>query len=124
MRAEHLVPLWSQAVAVVKAMETPSWGRDLVFPSLFHPSKPLSENTLNSALARLGYKGSATAHGFRSLFSTCANEAGWNPDVIERQLAHSERNQVRAAYNRSTCLLDRRRLMDWWGDFLKVEEIS
>lgn len=84
----------------------------------------MSENSLNSALARLGYKGLATAHGFRSLFSTCANEAGWNPDVIERQLAHAERNQVRAAYNRSTCLLDRRRLMDWWGDFLKVEEIS
>lgn len=121
MRTEHLVPLSSQAVAVVKAMEPLSGGRDLVFPSPFYPSKPLSENTLNSALARLGYKGSATAHGFRSLFSTCANEAGWNPDVIERQLAHAERNQVRAAYNRSTYLQDRRRLMDWWGDFLKVE---
>lgn len=91
-----------------------------MFPSPFHPSKPLSENTLNSALARLGYKGSATAHGFRPLLSTGANEAGWNPDVIERQLAHAERKQVRAAYNRSTYLQDRRRLMDWWRDFLKV----
>ena len=118
------MPLSSQAVAVVKAMEPLSGGRDLVLPNPFYPSKPLSENTLNSALARLGYKGSATAHGFQSLFSTCANKAGWNPDVIERQLAHAERNQVRAAYNRSIYLQDRRRLMDWWGDLLKVEEIS
>jgi len=89
-----------------------------VFPSPFYPGKALSENTLNSALARMGYKGIATAHGFRALFSTVANECGHNPDVIERQLAHAERNEVRAAYHRSTYLQDRAKLMHWWADYL------
>jgi len=118
MRIEHVVPLSRQGVAVLKAMQPLSGTRDLVFPSPFYPSKPLSENTLNSALARMGYKNTATAHGFRALFSTVANEAGWPPDVIERQLAHAERNQVRAAYNRSTYLQERARLVQWWGDYL------
>lgn len=119
MRAEHVVPLSAQAVAIVEAMKGLSGDRELVFPSPFYPSKPLSENTLNSALARMGYKGEATAHGFRSLFSTVANEKGWSPDVIERQLAHVERNQVRAAYNRSTYLPDRAKLLQWWADYLE-----
>jgi integrase len=88
------------------------------FPSPFCPSKPLSDGTLNSALARLGYKGIATAHGFRTLFSTCANEAGWNSDVIEKQLSHEERNGVRAAYNRAQWLDERAKLMQWWSDRL------
>jgi integrase len=71
---------------------------------------------LNSALVRLGYKGRITAHGFRAVFSTVANEAGWRADVIERQLAHEERDQVRAAYNRAQWLDERRSLMQWWGD--------
>jgi integrase len=90
----------------------------LVFPSPFYPGKALSENTLNSALARMGFKGIATAHGFRALFSTVANESGHNPDVIERQLAHAERNEVRAAYHRSTYLQDRAKLMTWWASYL------
>lgn len=118
MRSEHLVPLSTQAIQVLRAMEPLSGSNDLVFPSPFYPSKPLSENTLNSAMARMGYKGEATAHGMRSVFSTAANEAGWNPDVIERQLAHIERNQVRAAYNRSTYLHERAKLMQWWADYL------
>ena len=69
-------------------------------------------------MARMGYKGSATAHGFRALFSTVANECGWNPDVIERQLAHVERNGVRAAYHRSTYTADREKLLQWWADYL------
>src|ERR1019366_1522279 len=73
---------------------------------------------LNSALVRLGYKGIATAHGFRTLFSTCANEAGWSSDVIEKQLAHEERNEVRGAYNRAKWLSDRKELMQWWADRL------
>ena len=125
MRNEHRVPLSRQAVEVLQTMQPLSGdreplagGRALVFPSPFYPSKALSENTFNSALARLGYKGSATAHGFRALFSTVANESGWNPDVIERQLAHAERNGVRAAYHRSTYLQDRAKLMQWWADYL------
>lgn len=118
MRSEHVVPLSHQAVALLQAMQPLTGERELVFPSPFYPTKPLSENTFNSALARMGYKNEATAHGFRSLFSTVANESGWPPDVIERQLAHVERNQVRAAYNRSIYLQDRAKLMQWWADYL------
>ncbi len=118
MRHEHRVPLSRQAVEVLRTMQPLSGGRELVFPSPFYPSKSLSENTFNSAMARLGYKGTATAHGFRALFSTVANECGWNPDVIERQLAHAERNEVRAAYHRSTYLQERAKLMQWWADYL------
>ena len=118
MRNEHLVPLSSQAVDVLRTMQALSGGRELVFPSPSYPSKPLSENTFNSALARMGYKNTATAHGFRALFSTVANECGWNPDVIERQLAHKEANEVRAAYHRSAYLEERVRLMQWWADYL------
>jgi integrase len=118
MRLEHRVPLSRQAVEVLRTMHTLSGDRDLVFPSPFYPSQSLSENTFNSALARMGYKGTATAHGFRALFSTVANECNWNPDAIERQLAHVERNGVRAAYHRSTYLADRAKLMQWWADYL------
>jgi integrase len=118
MKAPHLVPLSRQALALIEAQRKMSGGAELVFPSPFYPGHPLSENTLNSALARLGYKGVATAHGMRALFSTVANEAGHRPDVIERQLAHVERNQVRAAYHRSEYLAERRRLLQWWADYL------
>ena len=118
MRTEHRVPLSRQALEVLRSMQALSGDRELVFPSPFYPSKPLSENTFNSAMARMGYKGSATAHGFRALFSTVANECGWNPDVIERQLAHMERNGVRAAYHRSTYMQDREKLLQWWADYL------
>ena len=118
MRTEHRVPLSTQALDVLRTMQTLSGGRELVFPSPYYPSKSLSENTFNSALARMGYKNTATAHGFRAMFSTIANECGWNPDVIERQLAHKEANEIRAAYHRSTYLQDREKLMQWWGDYL------
>jgi integrase len=124
MRTEHRVPLSRQALEVLNAMQALSasdgeaTGGGLVFPSPFYPGKSLSENTFNSAMARMGYKGSATAHGFRALFSTVANECGWNPDVIERQLAHAERNGVRAAYHRSTYMQDREKLLQWWADYL------
>lgn len=118
MKAPHIVPLSRQALEVIEDMRAVS-GRDaLVFPSPFYPGKALSENTLNSALARMGYKGTHTAHGFRALFSTVANECGHDADVIERQLAHVERNDVRAAYHRATYLKDRAQLMAWWADYL------
>ena len=118
MRAPHVVPLSRQALDVLATMRPLSGTRDLVFPSPYYPGKSLSENTLNSALARMGYKGIATAHGFRALFSTVANECGHDPDVIERQLAHIERNAVRAAYNRATHMQARATLMGWWADYL------
>ena len=118
MKLEHRVPLSRQAVKLVRGMQALSGERVLVFPSPFYPVKSRSENTFNSALARMGYKGSAAAHGFRALFSTVANEFGWNPDVIERQLAHIEGNRVRAAYHRSLSLEERVKLMQWWADYL------
>jgi integrase len=118
MRTEHRIPLSRQALAVLAAQQPLSGHGELVFPSPFYPGKAISDNTLNSALARMGYKGVATAHGFRALFSTMANEAGWDGDVIERQLAHLERNKVRAAYHRATYNAERARLMQWWADLL------
>lgn len=118
MKAAHTVPLSSQAVRVLEDQKRLTGGRPLVFQSPYHPSKSLSENTLNSALARMGFKGIATAHGFRALFSTVANECGHDADVIERQLAHKERDAVRAAYHRSTYIEARTQLMQWWADFI------
>ena len=122
MRHEHRVPLSRQALQVLETMRPISGEGALVFPSPFYPSKPLSENTFNSALARMGYKNTATAHGFRALFSTVTNEHDRSlRDVIERQLAHKERDQVRAAYHRSTYLKDRAELLQWWADYLDTK---
>lgn len=118
MKAEHLVPLSRQAVELLEAIKPSDQATGLVFPSPYYPGKPLSENTFNSALARMGYKGIATAHGFRALFSTVANECGHDPDVIERQLAHIERNEVRAAYHRAAYVEDRAKLIQWWADYI------
>lgn len=115
MKTEHVVPMSKQALQQLRALRAASTD-EFVFASAFYPGKPLSDGTLNSALARLGYKGIATAHGFRTLFSTCANEAGWNGDVIEKQLAHEERDEVRGAYNRAQRLSERAKLMQWWAD--------
>ncbi|MEY8689360.1 MAG: tyrosine-type recombinase/integrase [Leptothrix sp. (in: b-proteobacteria)] len=120
MKSEHLVSLSRQALTLIQKAKPFSDGSDLLFPSPYYPGKPLSDGTLNSALARLGYKGRTTAHGFRTVFSTAANEAGWRPDVIERQLAHEERDAVRAAYNRAQWLDERRSLLQWWAD--KIDE--
>jgi integrase len=122
MRTEHIVPLSRQAIGVLESIR-PLTGNDaLVFPSPYYPGKSLSENTLNSALARVGYKGIATAHGFRSLFSTVANECGHDANHIERQLAHVEGNKVRAAYHRAQYLTERAKLMQWWADWLDVKK--
>jgi integrase len=81
----------------------------------------MSNNTINAALRRLGYdKDQMTGHGFRSMASTCLNEQGWHPDLIELQLAHAERNQVRAAYNKAQRLPERRKMMQAWADYLDV----
>ncbi len=111
MRQEHRVPLSRQALELLQSMQSLSG-------SPYYPSKPLSENTFNSAMARMGYKNLATAHGFRALFSTVSNETGWRADVIERQLAHKERNEVWAAYHRSTYMDERTKLLQWWADYL------
>lgn len=119
MRDEHIVPLATQAVAVLRDLHQLTGSRRFVFPSLRTSDRPMSENTVNAALRRLGYStDEMTGHGFRALASTRLNELGWPPDVIERQLAHAERNKVRAAYNRAQYLAERRRMMQAWADYL------
>ncbi len=119
MREEHLVPLSVQAVAVLRDLHQLSGHRTLVFPGMASPKRPMSENTVNSALRRMGFeKDEMSGHGFRALASTRLNEMGWSPDVIERQLAHVERNKVRAAYNRAQHLAERRKMMQAWSDYL------
>ena len=120
-RTEHRVPLSRQALKVLETMRSLNGDRDLVFASPTYKSQALSENTLNGALRRMGYP-DATAHGFRSLFSTLTNEHDRTlGDVVERALAHKDKNKVRAAYLRSTFLNDRVRLMQWWADHLDAK---
>lgn len=118
MGREHLVPLSRQAVAILKAHEPVTGHRPYVFESL-RPGRPLSENTINAALRTLGYSGDEmTSHGFRAMASTLLHEQGWPPEVIELQLAHAQRNQVAAAYNRSARLKERKKMMQKWADYL------
>lgn len=121
MREGHLIPLPRQAIELLRELE-PLTGRfRYVFPSLRTSGRPMSDNTLNAALRRLGFdKETMTAHGFRAMASTLLNELGWPPDVIERALAHVERNKVRAAYNRASFMEERRRMVQSWADHLDV----
>jgi integrase len=119
MGTEHLVPLSSQAAAILEELRLHTGEGVLLFPSLRSRARPISDNTLNGALRRLGYSGEEhTAHGFRSMASTRLNELGYPPDVIELQLAHVERNKVRAAYNRAERIAERRAMMQAWADYL------
>ncbi len=119
MGEEHIVPLSSQAVAILRELHALTGRGRYVFPGLRTAGAPMSENTINAALRLLGYdKDTMTGHGFRALASTRLNEMGWAPDVIERQLAHAERNKVRAAYNRAQHMAERKKMMQAWADYL------
>jgi integrase len=119
MGEQHLVPLSRQAVAILNELQPFTGDGPLLFPSLRSSKRPISDNTLNAALRRLGYSGEEhVAHGFRSTASTLLNEQGWHPDLIELQLAHAPRNKVRAAYNRAERLAERRKMMQAWADYL------
>ena len=118
MREAHIVPLSRQAVAILKELQPLTGAGRLVFPSAISRERPISENTVIYALARMGYKGRMTGHGFRSVASTMLNEQGFRADLIERQLAHAEKNAVRAAYNRAEYLPERKAMMQTWADYL------
>jgi integrase len=118
MKEPHTVPLSRQAVAVLKQLQPLTGQWRYVFPNQHKPSGQMSENTILFALYRMGYHSRATGHGFRSTASTVLNEHGFPPDVIERQLAHGERDKVRAAYNHAQYLPERRKMMQWWADYL------
>ena len=119
MRERHIVPLASQPVALLRELRGVTGKGKYLFPSLRTSDRPMSVNTVNAALRRLGYaRDEMTGHGFRAMACTCLNELGWHPDLIELQMAHAERNKVRAAYNRAERLAERRKMMQAWADYL------
>lgn len=119
MRDPHIVPLSRQAVEVLRTLHPLTGHGRYLFPGVRTAMRPMSENTVNAALRRLGFsKDEMTGHGFRSMASTLLNEQGWNRDAIERQLAHIERNAVRAAYNYAEHLPERRKMMQAWANHL------
>lgn len=122
MKKEHLVPLSDQTIAILKELKPLTGHRDHVFPSRQNANKPMSENTILYALYKLGYHTKATGHGFRTTASTILNETGFNPDAIERQLAHVPKNKIRGTYNKAQYLPERIKMMQWWADYLDQQE--
>ena len=119
MGQPHIVPLARQSIVLLTDLQPLTGTGKYLFPSVRSSDRPISENTINAALRRLGYtKDEMTGHGFRSMASTLLNEQGWNRDHIERQLAHAERNKIRAAYNYADYLPERRKMMQAWADYL------
>ncbi|HEJ0058082.1 TPA: tyrosine-type recombinase/integrase [Citrobacter freundii] len=119
-KREHIVPLSPQALEILDIMKPLSAHREHIFPSRNDPKQPMNSQTANAALKRMGYGGKLVAHGLRSIASTAMNEQGFNADVIEAALSHSDKNEVRRAYNRSTYLNKRIELMNWWGMKVKL----
>lgn len=119
-RKAHFVPLSKQAVALFRAVYDLTGPTGYVFPSIRTRTRPMSENTINAGLRRLGYSSSEmTAHGFRAMASTLLNESGkWHPDAIERALAHGDSDKVRAAYHRGAHWQERLDMAQWWSDYL------
>jgi integrase len=120
MRQPHVVPLSRQATEILKAAQALTGGHRYVFASLYPGTRPMSENTVNAALRRLGYAGDEmTGHGFRAMASTLLNESGrWSADAIERALAHEGADGVRAAYHRGAHWVERVEMAQWWSDYL------
>lgn len=119
MKAVHIVPLSTQAVLILRELHAVTGKGRYVLPGARGKDRHMSENTINAGLRRLGYAvGDMTGHGFRSMASTLLNEQGWNRDAIERQLAHAERDDIRAAYNYAEHLPERRKMMQAWADYL------
>lgn len=124
-RLPHVVPLSRQVVAILEDMKALGDGSAYFLASGVNPMCGLSANTLLYALYRLGYRGRMSGHGFRAIASTVLNESKlWHPDAIERQLAHGETDAVRAAYHRAEYLDERRRMMQWWSDYLDAARAS
>ncbi|NBX67227.1 MAG: DUF4102 domain-containing protein [Proteobacteria bacterium] len=120
MKRPHLVPLSRQAIAILKDLQTQTGEREHIFFSAAAKSKHISNGAVLMALRRMGYQGRMTGHGFRALASTILNEQGYAPDVIERQLAHEDADKIRSAYNRAEYLLERKKMMQDYADFLDV----
>lgn len=121
MREPHLVPLSRQAITLLRELEKITGRQAFVLPNSSAPKRGMSRGSLSSALLSMGYAGRLTPHGFRATASTALNEMGFRPEVIERQLAHAERNQSRASYNQGQYLEERRKMMQQWADVLDAQ---
>lgn len=121
MRDPHIVPLPRQAVAIMRELEPLTGRRRWVFPNVRNHDTGMTNTTILRVIEMLGYKGRATGHGFRATASTILHEQGWDSDIIERQLAHLERNKVKAAYNHAGYLKERREMLQAWADFLDLQ---
>jgi integrase len=119
MKELHIVPLSKQALSIFKEIKSLGLSNEYILPSVNNPRKFMSENTLLYALYDMGYHNKMTVHGFRQIASTILNENGFRADVIERQLSHAERDNVRRAYNHAQYLSERREMMQWWGDYIE-----
>lgn len=114
----HVIPLSRQAIAILKEIEPFSGRFQHIFTGARNRRKSMSASSVNMALRRLGYQGVMTAHSFRTMASTMLNEMGYSPDAIEKQLAHKDKNRIRAVYNRAQYLEERRLLLQQWADYL------
>ena len=121
MREPHTVPLSCQAIELLRRLREIGGHRPQVFPNIRDPKRIMSPTTLNRFLERMGYAGKFSAHGFRATASTALNEMSYRPEVIERQLAHRERNSVRASYNHASYMSERRKMMQEWADFVDAQ---
>jgi integrase len=115
---DHMVPLSRQALDILDKMRARQRGSEYVFAADHRLDRPISENTVLALMARMGYKGEMTGHGWRTVASTWANEEGYTTDAIERQLAHSPEDKVRSAYNRAEYMKERRPMLQAWADWL------
>lgn len=118
-RRPHIVPITNQMLSILEIMEPISKHRAYVFPSERNPRTHTHSQTANMALKRMGFGGQLVAHGLRAIASTTLNEQGFDPDVIEAALAHSDKNEVRGAYNRAQYLERRKKLMEWWSEHIE-----
>ena len=118
MRTPHIVPLSKQVITLLLQLQKINGDSEHVFPNRNNPKTFISENTFLYALYRMGYHSRTTAHGFRATASTILNEKNFRSDVIERQLAHGDRNKVRASYNHAQYLPERKQMMQWWADYI------
>jgi integrase len=120
MRRTHAVPLSDQVIGYLHELQQFSGPEGFAFPAFHTSRRPMSENTMNMALRRMGYsQDEMRSHGFRTTASTLLNESGmWNPDVIERALAHGDSDAVRGIYNRGQYWNERVKMMQWWSDYL------
>ncbi|MBV1909341.1 MAG: tyrosine-type recombinase/integrase [Kangiellaceae bacterium] len=116
----HSVPLTNQTLGILEEMKPVSGNREHLFPADRNPRTHANSSTANMALKRMGYHNILVAHGMRSIASTALNEQGFDPDVIEAALAHVDKNEVRAAYNRAEYIERRVKLMAWWSEFIEA----